>query len=192
MLQKTKEELRKDIALLKKLHTPDILSDHSEEICRKLEEQELFRQASCIAIYHALPGEVQTTSILRKWHPHKKLLLPLIQGYDLSLYPYTGENSVQKGNFGIWEPIPRGTAYEAKEIDLIIVPGIAFDQQLNRMGRGKGFYDRLLSSISAPKIGICFDFQLRESIPCEAFDIPMDMVITEKSVLTCTGQKPVS
>ncbi|MCC8094749.1 MAG: 5-formyltetrahydrofolate cyclo-ligase [Tannerellaceae bacterium] len=183
MSQKTKEELRKDIAILKKLHTPDILSDDSQEISRKLEEQGLFRQASCIALYHPLPGEVQTTPILEKWHPHKKLLLPLIREQDLLFYPYQGPESVQTGHFGIREPLPQGPPCPEQEIDLILVPGIAFDRQLNRMGRGKGYYDRLLSTLTALKIGLCFDFQLRETIPCESFDVPMDMIITEKQLI---------
>ena len=69
------------------------------------------------------------------------------------------------------------------EIDLIIVPGVAFDRQHNRLGRGKGFYDRLLSTLDVPKIGICYDFQLKDQIPAEPFDRKMDLIITEKEIL---------
>ena len=62
---------------------------------------------------------------------------------------------------------------------MIIVPGVAFDLQHNRLGRGRGFYDRLLSSLSAPKVGICFDFQLIDSVPTESFDRLMDSVVSE-------------
>ena len=82
----------------------------------------------------------------------------------------------------MWEPKPDGEEAEAGEIDLIIVPGVAFDAQCHRLGRGRGFYDRLLSSLHAPKIGICFDFQLVPSVPVESFDHPMDHVVTETKV----------
>ena len=62
---------------------------------------------------------------------------------------------------------------------MIIVPGVAFDLQHNRLGRGRGFYDRLLSSLSAPKVGICFDFQLIDTVPTEPFDRLMDSVVSE-------------
>ncbi|EJW97620.1 5-formyltetrahydrofolate cyclo-ligase, partial [gut metagenome] len=66
--------------------------------------------------------------------------------------------------------------------DIIIVPGVAFDKNRNRMGRGRGFYDRLLSDVNATKIGICFGFQISEDIPVEPFDKKMDMVITEDHI----------
>jgi 5-formyltetrahydrofolate cyclo-ligase len=63
------------------------------------------------------------------------------------------------------------------------VPGIAFDRKMNRLGRGKGYYDRFLSKISAPKIGICFDFQLLDKIPAESTDIKMDYIVSENELI---------
>ena len=71
---------------------------------------------------------------------------------------------MQTSGFGIKEPTGE-TFLEYDKIDLVIVPGVAFDRTLNRMGRGKGFYDRLLPKIKAPKVAVCFDFQLMEKIP---------------------------
>lgn len=159
------------------------MSDWSEKIQKQLEETELFRHASCIALYHAIPGEVQTASLIEKWYLNKQLLLPLIEGNDLLLFPYTGINSVKNGIFGILEPIKTETAISENTTDLIIIPGVAFDRQLNRLGRGRGYYDRLLASVHAPKIGICYDFQLIEQIPTEPFDRKMDMIITEKEII---------
>ncbi len=149
----------------------------------RLEETELFRQASCIALYHALPGEVQTADFIEKWHKQKRLLLPIVKGNDLQLLLYAGKESVKTGAFGIWEPTEECEVVPEEEIDLVIVPGVAFDRQHNRLGRGKGFYDRLLSTLSAPKIGICYDFQLKELIPIEPFDKKMDLILTEKETL---------
>lgn len=183
-LQETKQQLRKYIASLKKSYKKTILLDFSEKILKRLEETELFRQASCVALYNAIPGEVQTAAFLEKWFEKKVLLLPLIAGEDLRLLPYKGTDSLKPGAFGIMEPIVEEEAMDESKIDLIIVPGVAFDRQLNRMGRGKGYYDRLLSTLQVPKIGICFDFQLLESVPTEPFDKKMDMIITEKEVIS--------
>ncbi len=67
---------------------------------------------------------------------------------------------------------------EVDKIDLIIVPGIAFDKSLNRLGRGKAYYDKLLKDSKAIKIGVCFDFQLLESVPVDKYDVKMDLIIT--------------
>lgn len=158
--------------------------DFSEKILKQLEETELFRQASCIALYYSIPGEVQTAAFLEKWFEKKQLLLPLIVGDDLRLLPYKGTDSLTPGIFGIPEPTDIDTTVTESDVDLIIVPGVAFDRQLNRMGRGKGYYDRLLSTMQVPKIGICFDFQIQESVPVEPFDRKMDMVITEKEIIS--------
>ena len=150
---------------------------------QRLEETSLFRHASCIAIYHAIPGEVQTAGFIEKWYQDKKILLPVIEGNDLRLLPYAGKEALKAGVFGILEPAGDTPSIPEEEIDLIIVPGVAFDRQRNRLGRGKGYYDRLLSTLHAPKIGICYDFQLQDTIPVEPFDRRMDRIITEKEII---------
>ncbi|MDO4756470.1 MAG: 5-formyltetrahydrofolate cyclo-ligase [Parabacteroides sp.] len=171
------------MASIKRSYDPNTLQDLSAKIMERLEETELFRQASCIALYHALPGEVQTADFIEKWYKHKQLLLPVVKGNDLQLFVYAGIESLQTGAFGILEPSDDCQVVPEEKIDLIIVPGVAFDRQHNRLGRGKGFYDRLLSTLSTPKIGICYDFQLKELIPVEPFDKKMDLIITNKEIL---------
>ncbi len=184
-----KQQLRREIARQKKLYSSEQLQNWSDQIMSLLEQSELFRQAHVVACYHALPGEVQTAAFLERWYKKKRIVLPVVQGDDLLFFPYAGPASVQTGAFGITEPIvtPQSVSIE-KEIDLIIVPGVAFDRQLNRMGRGKGFYDRLLSTLSVPKIGIGYSFQLQEQIPTEDFDKKMDLVITEHEIIGLPGQ----
>lgn len=150
---------------------------------QRLEETDLFRQASCVALYHAIPGEVQTAEFIEKWHEEKKLLLPVIEGNDLHLVLYTGKDSLKAGVFGILEPTEEAQTVSEEEIDLMLVPGVAFDRQHNRLGRGKGYYDRLLATLKAPKVGICYDFQLLDTIPTESFDKKMDMIMTEKETI---------
>lgn len=126
-----------------------------------------------------MKDEVQTHSFIEKWSQTKKIVLPVVIGDVLELRLYTGPNDLAIGPYGIAEPIGKPfTDYAA--IELVVVPGVAFDTEGHRLGRGKGYYDKLLPLIAAPKIGICFPFQLIEEVPAEPFDICMDAVITGK------------
>ena len=177
-----KKTIRKEIAHLKKNHTMEWQEKMSALILSKLEETDQFRNARSIAIYHAIPGEVQTESFINKWHKTKQLYLPVIENDFLKLQPYHGPDNLKAGVFGILEPASNH-AVDVSDISLIIVPGVAFDKNRNRMGRGKGYYDKLLKHSQACKIGICYEFQLIEEVPSESFDVPMDVVITESEVI---------
>ena len=179
-----KSILRKEIAARKKQFSSEQLNSWSEQIMEKLSTTDFLQQARWIAIYHALPQEVQTAVFIEKWYQQKKLALPLVQGDDLLFLPYTGKDSLHNGSIGILEPMVTNDSESVEsEIDLIVVPGVAFDRQHNRMGRGRGFYDRLLSTLHVPTIGICFDFQLLAEIPTEPFDKKMDLIITENEII---------
>lgn len=182
-MHNAKQAIRKSIAVLKKSYTPSALDDRSRIILNQLEENVLFQQASCVALYHALPGEVQTAEFIEKWAQHKTILLPVVEGDNLRLLPYNGRQSLKEGAFGILEPNGLTDGVSEKDINLIVIPGIAFDRHLNRLGRGKGFYDRLLTNLDIPKIAICFHFQLIEQVPTEPFDRPMDYIITEEETI---------
>lgn len=109
-------------------------------------------------------------------------MLPVVVGDELELRIYTGPEDMKTGAYGIEEPIGE-TFTDYAAIDFIVVPGVAFDRKGNRLGRGKGYYDRLLPRIpSAFKAGICFPFQLVEEVPAEPFDICMDIVISGMKV----------
>ena len=129
-------------------------------------------------LYHSLPDEVDTHAFIRRWSARKRILLPVVKGDDLELRLYTGDDRLTEGAFHIDEPT--GTAFtDYAAIDLAVIPGVAFDRRGNRLGRGKGYYDRLLPRIpTAYKLGLCFPFQLLDQIPAEAHDIPMDEVLT--------------
>ena len=174
-----KKELRKRIALLKTLHK-STATHQSAEILAALEAHPVFRAASIILLYHSLPDEVHTHDFIRKWSTKKKILLPVVIGNDLELRVYTSPADLAIGAYGIEEPT--GALFtDYAIIDLIIVPGVAFDRDGNRLGRGKGYYDRLLPRIpSAYKVGICFPFQIVEEVPAEPFDIRMDEIITQQ------------
>lgn len=171
-----KKELRKLIRQRKVEHTAEEKAEMSARICRQVLTDPHWAKANTVFLYHALTDEVDTTMLIdAAMHEGKTVLLPVIDGDDLRLKIHTG--ATQTGSYSIQEPI--GEEFICyKEITLAIVPGMAFDKKGNRLGRGRGFYDRTLPKLAeAYKIGLCFPFQLLESIPCETYDIKMDAVL---------------
>jgi len=147
---------------------------------RQVEALEAFRRAHTVLLYWSMDDEVQTHDFVNRWYREKCLLLPCVDGDDLRLRQYTGPECLKAGEqFGIGEPT--GPEYtDLDSVELIIVPGVAFDSKGNRMGRGRGFYDRLLKSTpNAYKVGVGFDFQMVEEVPVEEFDVGMDRVVSE-------------
>lgn len=171
-----KKELRAYIKSLKKQHTKEQLLEQSEKILAQLEQHPDFVKAEKVMLYSALPDEVQTQAFLEKWHLKKQIILPTVVGDDIIPVAYTADTSFAVGDFNILEP--QNEPYTGN-FDLIIVPGVAFDRKGNRLGRGRGYYDRFLCQhLSVKRIGICFDFQMVDEVPSEPFDIRMDEVIS--------------
>lgn len=175
--------MRLRVAELKKRYTPEALQGMSAEVLLRAEQSEPFRQATCVALYHAIPGEVQTAAFIEKWYRKKEIALPIVTGNDLKLFLYRGKEALRQGAFGIWEPDGCCPEIDEKAVACILVPGIAFDRTHNRMGRGKGYYDRLLQTVAAPKIGLAFHFQLFDRVPVDSFDRKMDYIATDRELL---------
>lgn len=172
-----KKELRAAIKALKKQHSKEQLMEQSERILVKLEQHTDFVNAKRVMLYNALPDEVQTQAFLEKWHLKKQIILPTVVGDDIVPVEYEKDTEFSVGDFNILEP--QNKPYLGG-FDLIVVPGVAFDRHGNRIGRGRGYYDRFLRQhLEVKRIGICFDFQLVEEVPTEPFDIRMDEVISE-------------
>lgn len=172
--------------MLKKEFSQTILSEFSVRALQRLEQQPAFLSARSFAIYHAMADEVQTALFIEKWVLKKKIYLPVICGDEIELHVYKGEKTLKPGVFGILEPVPEPVRRKVRP-DLIIIPGIAFDRNMNRMGRGKGYYDRLLSEPELNdtiKMGLCFSFQIVPEVPTDSEDIRMHCVITDKELIT--------
>jgi 5-formyltetrahydrofolate cyclo-ligase len=171
-----KKELRAHIKALKKQHSKEQLMEQSEKILAKLELHPAFIKADRVMLYSALPDEVQTQAFLEKWHLKKQIILPTVVGDDIIPVEFGKDTAFAVGDFNILEP--QNEPYKGG-FDLIVVPGVAFDPKGNRLGRGRGYYDRFLCQhLDVKRIGICFDFQLVDEVPSEPFDIRMDEVIT--------------
>ena len=171
-----KKELRAAIKALKKQHSKEQLMEQSVKILAKLEQHPDFVRARRVMLYNALPDEVQTQDFLEKWHLEKQIILPTVVGDDIVPVEYEKDTEFVVGDFNILEP--QNKPYSGG-FDLIVVPGVAFDRKGNRIGRGRGYYDRFLCQhLDVKRIGICFDFQLVEEVPTEPLDIKMDEVIS--------------
>lgn len=173
-----KQELRKQVRAVKRAVPLAEKILRSQPVMQQVAQLDAFRKASTVLLYWSMDDEVYTHDFVNNWYKDKCLLLPCVDGDDLLLRRYTGPDSLQPGpQFGIPEPV--GPVFdELDKIEMIIVPGVAFDRHNNRMGRGRGFYDRLLKTTpNAVKVGVAFDFQMFDEIPVEPFDVPMDAVI---------------
>ncbi|MCZ4694417.1 5-formyltetrahydrofolate cyclo-ligase [Ancylomarina euxinus] len=179
MIDEEKKRIRKEIRTLKNAISLEEKTSRSIVILENVEQLPEFIEAKTVMLYWAMADEVQTSDFVIKWAASKRVILPCVNGNTLDLRVFRGvEDLVAGENFGI--PEPSGelfTAYD--EIDLILVPGVAFDVDNNRMGRGKAYYDKLLSSLKAFKLGVCFYFQLLESVPTDEHDIKMDQIVSE-------------
>ncbi len=173
----TKQAIRQQIRLRKQQSCP---TDESVAIIARLKQEKHIIQAHTLLLYSALPDEVQTQDLLDELvNQGKTVLLPrVLNSSDMELRRYTGKQDLEPGAYGILEPI--GELFtDYNKIDVAIIPGMAFDTQGQRLGRGRGYYDRFLAKLASPvyKIGVCFPWQIVDAIPVEDNDIPMDMVI---------------
>lgn len=182
-IQFRKQLLRKTIVDIRKSYQQNELKEMSEMVLCNLEQMELFKKARTVFAYHSLPKEVSTIEFLRKWKDKKDIYLPVVQGNDISFRKYISEDKLIKSNYGIYEPEGKNIEIERLTADLIIIPGVAFDFKKNRMGYGKGFYDRFLKKIKTIKIGVCFNFQIINDIPVNMEDVNMDYIVTDEGII---------
>ncbi|MCH5239538.1 MAG: 5-formyltetrahydrofolate cyclo-ligase [Muribaculaceae bacterium] len=153
----------------------------AQEVFERLEQTAAFMMAERIMMYHSLPDELSTHDFLRKWKGRKSFYLPRVNGVDLEVLPYE-ESRLELGSFHIEEPTGKDVI-DPEAIELVVVPGVAYDRKGRRLGRGKGFYDRFLQHTKATKIGIGYEFQLVDEIPAEPHDVTMDMVVTQHTTI---------
>lgn len=173
----TKSEIRRQIKNLRLMLSDMEKESAAAEVFDRLEKTAAFLMSERVLMYHSLPDELSTRAFLKKWGARKKFFLPRVNGVNLEILPYD-ESRLELGAFHIEEPTG-GELTDPDTLDLIVVPAVAYDRKGNRLGRGKGFYDRLLQTTRASKIGVGYDFQLLDSIPTEPHDVAMDMVITQ-------------
>lgn len=180
-----KTEIREHMKKLRRELSAEEIQKKSAEITSVLFSLDCFKTAKTIMVYLSAFREVDTSAVIdRLVTDGKKLVVPVCNVDDCTIIPsyITGFDDMHRGAYGIWEPDEIKEA-EVSDIDLIIVPGIAFDVKGSRCGFGKGYYDRLLYESRAVKIGLCYDFQIVEALETDEHDIPMDIVISERRMI---------
>lgn len=170
----------------------------SRLICERLASQPEYARAGTVMCYVDMRHEVRTYQFLCEEIPHgKRLVVPYCVGSELNLFWLKAMDELAPGTFGILEPKPELRRQEDRrivptELDLIMVPGVAFDPQGGRIGHGQGYYDRLLPQTRSdtPLIALAFECQLFPKVPMQPHDIYMDKVVTEKAVYQGKGRQP--
>jgi 5-formyltetrahydrofolate cyclo-ligase len=173
-----KAEIRKAALERRGRLTSSELSEMSELICdRFLREFD----ADSYLLYRSFKSEVCTHQLIKSLYGMKKTVyLPKVCGETLSIGQYKGDDSLSCGAFGIWEPVECAMA---EYIDVAVVPGAAFDRGLNRIGYGRGYYDRLLGAVRCGVVvGFAFECQIVDSFDYEPHDVPADALVTEKYI----------
>lgn len=159
------------------------------EILRKLPE---FKDTETVSFYVSKRdnGEVETREMISdSLKMDKKIVVPYVDEKDLKLSQIQDlQSDLEIGNFGVLEPKKESRKdFPVKEVDLILIPGLAFDKEGNRLGYGKGYFDRLLKKASKKStfLGLAFDFQITNHVPAGNRDIPVNEVITEEGLYNC-------
>jgi len=165
--------------------------DASVRACALLERQAVWKKASAILFYSPLPSELNIQSLMfRALEAGKIVTLPRFIPESSSYSAFRLMDLAEDchpGKFGIHEPKAGCPAVPLNQLDLVLVPGVGFDAAGRRLGRGRGFYDRLLPDISGVKCGIAFDEQVLDEIPAEPHDIRLDCILTPARWHEVTG-----
>ena len=184
----TKRILRQSIRTIKASYSRAELEALSVSVLQRLEQHPRFAEARTVLLYHSLPDEGDTHAFIDRWCSQKEIILPTVVGDDLELHRYTGPHCLTLGSYGILEP--SGELFtDFDRITLAVIPGMAFDQLGNRLGRGKGYYDKFMNKFTGSCIGVSYTHQILPSLPKGKFDKHCDVMITEKGIKTLKIEK---
>jgi 5-formyltetrahydrofolate cyclo-ligase len=174
-LHRAKQRMRELLIQKRRMMSAEERSTQSALILSQLEKMTVFQEAKTVLLYYPKNNEVDVLPLFKRYKRDKVLLLPVTHRRGMTANPYEGNDKMHRGKVGI--PEPTTPPYEG-EIDLIIVPAVAFDKQGNRLGRGGGYYDRFLKKQShATFIGVGYDFQLVDEVPVRKHDQKMHRII---------------
>jgi 5-formyltetrahydrofolate cyclo-ligase len=182
-----KKELRANLRRILADLAPADIKEKSSAAAALLFHQPEWKKAEILMLFLSLPNEIDTTPIaLRAWQERKRVLAPKISWEQRRLLPIQIDSladDVMNSPLGIREPA-NGVPIPVADIDLVIVPGLGFDPLGNRLGRGRGFFDRFLAHKDFRGIAcaLCFEEQFVDQVPAGPHDIPVDMLVTDKHV----------
>ena len=185
----TREEIRSEVRKKRMALSAIQAVEMSLRICEKIIALPEYIRAKRVLCYMSMPDEVRTKGIL--WaieRGGRELFLPATRPDGLMDAVRVDRDTVYRpDSYGIETPVS-GDILPPEELDLVLVPGIAFDRRGNRLGFGKGYFDRFLARCRCPAIGLAYEAQLVDAIEPAEHDVPMDKIVTEKAVYVCTAR----
>lgn len=174
-LHRAKQRMRELLIQKRRMLSAEERTAQSELILSQLEKMTVFREAKTVLLYYPKNNEVDVLPLFKRYKRDKVLLLPVTHRNGMTANPYEGNDKMHRGKVGI--PEPTTLPFEGN-IDVIIVPAVAFDKEGNRLGRGGGYYDRFLKKQThATFIGVGYDFQLVDEVPVRKHDQKMHRII---------------
>lgn len=183
-----KAQIRKDVRAKRRMLNAAEIAESSEKVCEKIAGMEAFKKAELMLAYMPARNELDVSFIINKARSSGKMAaFPFcIENGGLRLFVPDTPDCFVKGSYGILEPdISRSGEVQPEDLDLIIVPAIAFTKEGNRLGQGGGYYDRLLIKTKAVTVGVGYDFQLFGELPVEPHDCRLNYVITPSHDFIC-------
>ncbi len=187
---KEKQEIRTKFRKMRDEIAPAKAAVLSVHICENIITSRLFASASVLYAYYPLGNEVDVRPVIREaWRQGKRVAFPKVFGDEMSYYEVSSFEELEVGTFGVMEPREEHPVDQrcAGERTLVLTPGIAFDRNGNRMGFGKGYYDRHFSvTRDCVLLGVAYAFQVTDRLPSGEFDVPVSWLVTEES-LQCPG-----
>jgi len=185
-----KDRLSRSIAEKRNALSSSEVFEKSSRIKKRIFETDLFRNAQTILFYVSYDNEVFTHDMIKEsMSMGKTVVVPKSIPKDITLIlsKLADWNDLEVGEYDILEP-KQDTIKEipVESIDLILVPGVVFGIHGNRIGHGKGYYDRLLNyTQNIPHVGLAFGFQIVDAVPVEGHDLPVDIIVTEERIIEC-------
>ena len=176
-LQQEKKRLRELLAQKRRLLSKDEVAELSSKIVVAVEQMPCFQEAKTVLIYYPTHNEVDLLPLIKRYKKEKTFLFPVVHRKAMVACPYEGNSKMHRGKFNIPEPT---TPPYTGHIDMVLVPGVAFDKSGNRLGRGGGYYDRFIACLgrNTTLVGVGYDFQLVDKVPTSRRDKKMQYIIT--------------
>lgn len=174
-----KQKIRKKMIHDRLLYLPEDLKIANDAIYQKLINHPWFVKAQTIGIYVSYKNEVDTHQIIKEYCNQKVIAVPKVSGKTMDFYQIHSFDELSIGAYSLLEP-PTTNFISKQQIDLLIVPMVAFDDKNHRIGYGGGFYDRYLQEYAGKSIGLAYHFQQVETMDVEVHDIPMDVIVTDQ------------
>lgn len=188
-LNEQKTALRKEIRAALQKFSPAARNAASAQLCARLKEQAFWQSAASVLFFAPLADEPDVWPLLEETAPGGKIAaLPRFEPADQTYVAcriQKPRSEIALGQFGIREPRSDCAEIGLGRLDLILVPGVAFDAGGRRLGRGRGFYDRLLAETPGLKCGVAFDEQITGEVPAGGRDEPMNFILTPTQCLKC-------